>query len=230
MKLGIDTTTSVGQIIISDSINDFHKIIWNKESNHSDVVTQKLEELLLKTGCEIKNIKEIFCFNGPGSFTGIRVTLSVVKSIAYAENIPLFCQNTLWGLALNALKTKCQNGLCLIDAQRGDVFALPFEVKNQSLLIKNSFPRLISPAQLELETSGDFDLWTVGYNNFSNSFSEKWKKNILNIYDGAMPALEDWLRLSYQKDFQVKSQSWKHLKPNYLRASSAEEKLTTTKV
>lgn len=55
----------------------------------SDVILVKIEELLKKNNLSLKDIDVIGVGVGPGSFTGIRVALSVAKGLSYGLDIPI---------------------------------------------------------------------------------------------------------------------------------------------
>jgi tRNA threonylcarbamoyladenosine biosynthesis protein TsaB len=83
-----------------------------------------IEQLLHKTGT---NLKEIDCFaaaNGPGSFTGIRVGLSTVKGLAEALSKPAIGISNLRALSwFGSLPLRAP----LIDARRGEVYAALYD-------------------------------------------------------------------------------------------------------
>lgn len=62
-----------------------------KESNrsHSIVLVPSIEEILKENNLEVNNLNEIIVVNGPGSFTGIRLGITVAKTLAYTLNIPI---------------------------------------------------------------------------------------------------------------------------------------------
>ena len=54
-----------------------------------------INELMESTNTSFKDIKNIVVVNGPGSFTGIRIGLSIVKTMAYSLNIPVYVISSL---------------------------------------------------------------------------------------------------------------------------------------
>ena len=63
------------------------------ETNAREGASQKLlvfiEEILTKEGQSMKDISEIEVNTGPGSFTGLRVGVSVANTIGWALGIPV---------------------------------------------------------------------------------------------------------------------------------------------
>lgn len=87
-KLFIDTHS---QEVIVTIITD-EKIYKNEttsDRSHSEVVVPLLEKALKEAEIELSNIDEIIVVNGPGSFTGVRIGVTIAKTIAYSLNIPI---------------------------------------------------------------------------------------------------------------------------------------------
>jgi len=100
-SLLIDTHSSeVLLILFKDG-----KIIANKnvESNqsHSIIAMPLLKELLAENNLEVSEINEIIVVNGPGSFTGVRIGVTIAKTISYCLSIPIKCISSLEVLAFN---------------------------------------------------------------------------------------------------------------------------------
>ena len=74
-----------------------------------------------------KDIDKIFVVTGPGSFTGIRVGLTVAKVMAYSLNIPIIPISSL------EVMVSGNGGTALINARRGYVFAGSYDGNLNSL-------------------------------------------------------------------------------------------------
>ncbi|MDD5693195.1 MAG: tRNA (adenosine(37)-N6)-threonylcarbamoyltransferase complex dimerization subunit type 1 TsaB [Patescibacteria group bacterium] len=62
---------------------------WSSGRNLSADILIKLEELYDKSGKTFKETTGIIVNSGPGSFTGLRIGISVANTIAYSLNIPV---------------------------------------------------------------------------------------------------------------------------------------------
>lgn len=79
--------------LINVSIIKDNKVITKEKDSvfsHSEFFLPLIKEILYENNITLKNIKKIIVLNGPGSFTGIRIGLSVAKTIGYALNIPVY--------------------------------------------------------------------------------------------------------------------------------------------
>lgn len=89
------------------------EIIKSDENYHSLYVISKIKELCKKENIDLKKLDVLGANLGPGSFTGIRVTLSIAKVIAGELNLPLAGLNTA-EILLSAYDKK----YLLMDARR----------------------------------------------------------------------------------------------------------------
>jgi tRNA threonylcarbamoyladenosine biosynthesis protein TsaB len=80
--------------------------VWEFEDakSHSEYLTVMIEALLKALALEKTEIKAIAVAIGPGSYTGLRIGLSVAKGLAYALSCPLIAAPTLNALANAAQK------------------------------------------------------------------------------------------------------------------------------
>ena len=76
-----------------------------KESlrNHSDYTMPIIDEIIKRNNIGIHDIKEILVVNGPGSFTGVRIGVTIAKMLAYTLNIPIKSIDsiTMYGISDN---------------------------------------------------------------------------------------------------------------------------------
>lgn len=88
MILFIDTHDSLITVALK---NKDKLIIKTKESffSHSIYTMPMIESLFKENNLSINDLKKIIVINGPGSFTGIRIGLSIAKTMAYALNIDI---------------------------------------------------------------------------------------------------------------------------------------------
>ena len=124
------TTNLVVAIIIDNKLTySFNNNIGHDTSSQMMPV---LEQAFEKSNITPKDLNKIFIVTGPGSFTGIRVGLTVAKTMAYCLNIPLIPVSSLAVLASK------KAGTALINARRGYVFAGSYD-ENLNNTFKDSY-------------------------------------------------------------------------------------------
>jgi len=93
---------------------------------HAERLLPMVEELLDEAGSVYADISRIAVVTGPGTFTGLRIGLSVARGLALSLAVP--CVG-LSGLAVLAGQAKVASGVvhCAITGRGGQVFYQPFE-------------------------------------------------------------------------------------------------------
>lgn len=72
-------------------------IIWQADRSLAETIHTRIEEILNKSSISLKDIKGIVTFQGPGSFTGLRIGLSVANALAYGLTVPVVArQDPKW--------------------------------------------------------------------------------------------------------------------------------------
>ena len=89
ISLLLDTHNDKLTIIIYKDDKVLDMISKNDTKNHSEIFMPLLISLLEKNKMSIHDINEIIAIVGPGSFTGIRLGVTVAKTLAYTLNIPI---------------------------------------------------------------------------------------------------------------------------------------------
>lgn len=88
MILFIDTHDELITIALKNNEDLFIKTKVS-EYAHSVYTMPMIEEVFKENNLNIKDLEKIIVVNGPGSFTGIRIGLSIAKTLAYALNISI---------------------------------------------------------------------------------------------------------------------------------------------
>ncbi|MDD5605492.1 MAG: tRNA (adenosine(37)-N6)-threonylcarbamoyltransferase complex dimerization subunit type 1 TsaB [Dehalococcoidales bacterium] len=159
--LGIDTSTRYASLALVEDGRILGEYTWECRHNHSVELIPALENLLVKTGLQIKDIGAIGVAIGPGSFNGLRVGLSVAKGIAFSLNIPIVGISSLEAIAFS----QAQPGMLIapiIKAGQGILSTAFFMLEDNELsCVKEPFLAKIEdvPELLEHKTilCGDID-------------------------------------------------------------------------
>ena len=117
--LSVDTSSKVATVaVLRDG-----EIIFEKESEdqktHSEKIVPLVDSVLKEVNLTLNDIDEFCVCIGPGSFTGIRIGVSLVKAMAEALNKKVVGVSSLCGL-INAANT--DNVCAIIDALHDNVY------------------------------------------------------------------------------------------------------------
>lgn len=84
---------------------------WQRQS---EFMLPELDKILKKNNVEPKSISEIVVTLGPGSYTGVRIALTIAKIYAYTLNIPCYAISSL-----QVLENPSKPSICLENARSG---------------------------------------------------------------------------------------------------------------
>jgi tRNA threonylcarbamoyladenosine biosynthesis protein TsaB len=89
MILCLETATSVCSAALCDRAGLISVKESHENKSHASQLTIFINDLLVKNGIKTDNLDAVAVSKGPGSYTGLRIGVSVAKGIAYASSIPL---------------------------------------------------------------------------------------------------------------------------------------------
>lgn len=207
ISLLIDTAYS--DIIVAIKKNDivlYHNV--EKNDNHlSERLLPMIDEAFLSINESISTIDNIMVVNGPGSFTGVRIGVTVAKTLAYTMNKKISIISKLE--AMTFTKSNKKFIASIIDARRGYVYAGLYDSDKLSI-IKDSYI-LFTSFLLEIEKYANIDdVDFLSYDDFENIVTHK---PIIDV---------DRLIGMHINDNGINPHM---INPNYLKKTEAEEKL-----
>ena len=119
--LAVDTSTSLGSIALVDGPNVRAELSLNVSATHNQRLLSGIHRVLTDVGWTIQDLDGLAIGLGPGSFTGLRIGMSVMKGLAFATKKPLAGVPTLDALAANV--SLAPWGICpVLDARKGEVY------------------------------------------------------------------------------------------------------------
>lgn len=138
ITLYIDTSSSYLYAGIVRDSNLLVEVNENLGYNLSEMALPKIVEMFEKTKLNASDIDKIIVVNGPGSFTGIRVGLTIAKVFAWSLNIPITTITSLEAMAASVNDNRLL--VPIIDARHGFVYAAIYE--EDSVLLSPSYIKL----------------------------------------------------------------------------------------
>lgn len=118
MLLAVDTSTAQVGLALYDGTQVISEYAWRSSQRHTVELAPAISELLTRCGLSIEDIRALGVALGPGSFTSLRVGLSLAKGLALARHLPLIGIPTLDILAAAQPASKLPLAV-LIQAGRG---------------------------------------------------------------------------------------------------------------
>jgi tRNA threonylcarbamoyladenosine biosynthesis protein TsaB len=131
--LAIDNSIDLLNIAIAEGGKLLEERHIKDTRTPSEIMANAVSDILADSGHTIDDVDVIFVTLGPGSFTGIRVSLAFCKGISSSKKIPVIGVPTLDALALS-LSHREGYFLCpLINARKGEVFISLYFVSKGTL-------------------------------------------------------------------------------------------------
>jgi tRNA threonylcarbamoyladenosine biosynthesis protein TsaB len=120
LTLSLDTSNAIASIaVLKDDILLGEKFSEDQKT-HSEKVLPMVDELLHELNLDISDMDRFCICTGPGSFTGIRIGVSLIKGMAQALNKRVIGITALLGLIYRA---DADNVCAIIDAKHDNVYA-----------------------------------------------------------------------------------------------------------
>lgn len=151
--LAIDTSTTHSSCAVMEDNNIVGDFSINQSMSHNEILLVMVDEMLKKLNIDIEDIDLFVAVTGPGSFTGIRIGVTVVKALAMALNKPIVAVNTLEALSFGVFSDKKK--IPLIDARGERVYYGVYEGINNKNIVA---PALLTIDELleEFSDKGEF--------------------------------------------------------------------------
>lgn len=207
LVLAVETTSATGSLTLAEVNGSSATLIvterWRKKSSHSEVITTELLKALDYAELELDDLTHLAVDVGPGSFTGIRVGLNLVRSLAYSLELPTQTVTSLEVFAFQALSPG-ESAIIAIPAIQGFFYVAAF------IRQKNGVSCL-SPAE-SLDKAG-----------IERLISRINVKKL--VFPSEEPKSETIVQLMMDDFKKPNFLTWKDILPLYIRASEAEEKL-----
>ncbi|WP_068986774.1 MULTISPECIES: tRNA (adenosine(37)-N6)-threonylcarbamoyltransferase complex dimerization subunit type 1 TsaB [Lysinibacillus] len=124
--LGIETANAPLSIAVVRDGKVIAEIVQNIKLTHSAGAMPAIEEVLVKAGIKPNELDAIAVSEGPGSYTGVRIGVTLAKTLAWTLKKPLVGISSLKTLAANA--ALYGGFICpIFDARRGNVYSAVYK-------------------------------------------------------------------------------------------------------
>jgi len=152
--LGIDTSTPCGSIGLIEGEHVLCEYSVNRKMSHSERVLKTIDRVLEDSGISIGDVDGFAISRGPGSFTGLRIGVSVAKGLALATGKRAAGVSTLAALAHNA--RYFPHLICpLLDARKGEVYAALYRNTDKNGLTTCTPEMAVKPIDLLERIEGE---------------------------------------------------------------------------
>ena len=188
------------------------KIIFDKElhtkNDHSSYLVPTIDEAFKSNNIDFKELDEIIVGNGPGSFTGTRISIAVAKTHAFSFNIPVYMISSLEELIYD--NDGYDFYVPIIEEKKENLYFSIFD-KNKKRVMDDTYSSTEYMYKKLEELDGKILLISLSDKEYEKYDTVKASINALNI----------------MKNIDVNNEKVNPhlLKPNYIKKIEAEAKL-----
>ncbi|MBU1260474.1 MAG: tRNA (adenosine(37)-N6)-threonylcarbamoyltransferase complex dimerization subunit type 1 TsaB [Planctomycetes bacterium] len=219
--VALETTGRIGSVAIGCGQDLSDEKTFSAPLRHSAELFGTITELLEKSRKNFNKIGHIYISIGPGSFTGIRISVTVAKMMALAAQSKIVAVHTSEAMAMNVDDVKMEKIATIIDAKRNQFFIAAFERKNGTW--EKTLPDCMMTAEQFKEKFDSEPIWLLGEGLLY--YAKKFETNNIRILDKKYwsPRASNVFRIGAKMAMENKFSDPVGLVPLYLRRPEAEE-------
>ena len=231
MILALETSGRAGSVALGQGENKFFENFFSAPMRHNSELFESIQELLAKSDSNPSDINEIYVSIGPGSFTGIRISVTMAKMASLAQKCGIVGVSTTDALAENAKTCILEQKIdikrigTIIDAKRNHFFTSVFEKQGDEWIKTMDDTLMKADEFVDKFKGGDEPLYLLGEGLLY--YKDKFKAEGIEVLDEqywaarASGVYKVGQRMAEKGEFTDP----KLLAPLYLRKTDAEENL-----
>ncbi len=193
------------------------------KSNHAETVIPLIQSLLDGAGMTLSDLNAIAISIGPGSFTGLRIGLALVKGIAYDHQLPVVGMSSLEARA--ASLPNSSGPICaLLDARKEEVYAALFH-GSDGQFARRSDDRALAVGELASVIGAGVDAV-----KFVGNGAQRYRQELTRMFHGRAEIIDERscknaaaavAELAQSRCYETLGADLGTLQPLYLGASQA---------
>jgi len=124
--IAIETSGRLGSVALLDDGAVISQEQFEHGLQYAAALIPLIERLCKGQGWTVRDVQQLYVSAGPGSFTGLRIGITLAKTLAFALPIKVVAVPTLRVLACNA-PAEAKHVIVVLDAKREQIFTARFE-------------------------------------------------------------------------------------------------------
>ena len=240
LTFAITTTTKLAGISLHKDNRLLGEIKIEVSRTHSTTILDQIDSLFVWTGEKLDNVENVLVSIGPGSFTGVRIAISVVKGMFYGRNVNFYEVNELDALAYQAFYSLDSNFLSqnsrseenskieiysMIDSGKEKIYCAAYEAEASEEKLRQVEDYEVIKLEKLLEKLDNKNKKIVIIGDAGINYKEKitgtLKNKVLFLTDDRMRISTATFMQMFLNNILEKSDIFQ-LKPDYLEKSQAE--------
>ena len=171
--LALESATLCGSVALVCQGRCLAEYSLDVPTTHSRRLLQQLETIRRDVGVQWADLAGLAVSLGPGSFTGLRIGLSMAKGLALAVKLPLLGVSTLDGLARQIIGPPGSKVCALLDARKQEVYAAFYQCGVDGTPVRRGPDQVLRPELLADQLIGPHILVGDGANTYREIFTAR---------------------------------------------------------
>ena len=194
------------------------------QRGHSELILGMMDKLFEQADTTISSVEAIAFGRGPGSFTGVRVGVSVAQGIAFARNIPVIPISSLAAVAQQGVNLVDTDRFAVaIDARMGEIYCAHYK-RVEKVVILLDEERVCSPINfLPINEKKTIGMGT-GWRTYATELTRQFSAQLANIKPEAYPMASGIVELAQVEIAAGRLLPAEQALPVYLRDNVAKKK------
>ncbi|QDQ01112.1 tRNA (adenosine(37)-N6)-threonylcarbamoyltransferase complex dimerization subunit type 1 TsaB [Lysinibacillus fusiformis] len=219
--LGIETANAPLSVAVVKDGKVVAEIIQNIKLTHSAGAMPAIENILENAGIKPNELDAIAVSEGPGSYTGVRIGVTLAKTLAWTLHKPLVGISSLKVLAANA--TLYDGLICpIFDARRDNVYTAVYKGAELDVVVEDYHDHI--DGLLNRLKAFESPILFIGadVHAFWDKIIEVLGDYALRVpFSNELPRASEVIRLASMKDLPSVEETH-HFIPQYKRIAEAE--------
>ncbi len=149
VSIAIETSCCVGGLAVGTDDALIAVENFDATSRHATILIDRMDAVLKTEGFGPSDIDEVYVSAGPGSFTGIRVGVTVARTLVQAcPSVRCVCVNTPQAIAENTRDMDWKHLAVILSAKAESVYVALFDRSDDGEIVPAGQPEIMSPQQL----------------------------------------------------------------------------------
>ncbi len=130
--LAVETAGRLGSVALGRDRELLAAATLSGNMKHTSELLPTIERLLQDQGWSADSLTDVFVSIGPGSFTGLRIGVTLARTLSWSIGVKVVAVPTLDAIALNALEAQPnpQNVAVILDAKRKQIYTAAFSLQD----------------------------------------------------------------------------------------------------
>lgn len=177
--LSIDSSTECASCALLEDNRLLGEMNFNNKKQHSVILMPMVDNLLKSLQLTISNVDGFVVSKGPGSFTGLRIGMSMIKGLSQGTKKPFVSVSSLDALAYNMAYS--HGIVCpILDALRDNVYTALYVFENEVLKRISDYMTVSIDELIDKLKEYNQSVTFIGDGVYK--FKEKLNSNLTNIY------------------------------------------------